>query len=132
MYVTRQGSCGHMFLTIRFAHRKTWQNKYFQHQQACTIFYPMIYFIGKKLDVWFLIWPNFYDFGYVETPVLEYQWVFEKSLGVTSDVVEKEMFTLKTKGGDELALRPENTAPIMRAYLEHGWESLPQPVKVFI
>lgn len=74
---------------------------------------------------------EFYDFGYVETPVLEHQWVFEKSLGVTSDVVEKEMFTLKTKGGDELALRPENTAPIMRAYLEHGWESLPQPVKVF-
>ena len=74
---------------------------------------------------------EFYDFGFVETPILENQAVFEKSLGVASDVVEKEMFTLKTKGGDELALRPENTAPIMRAYLEHGWESLPQPVKAF-
>lgn len=73
----------------------------------------------------------FYDFGYVATPILEYQGVFEKSLGLTSDVVEKEMFTLKTRGGDELALRPEGTAPIMRAYLQHGWESLPQPVKVF-
>ncbi len=74
---------------------------------------------------------EFYDFGYVATPILEHQGVFEKSLGVASDVVEKEMFTLKTKGGDDLALRPENTAPVMRAYLEHGWESLPQPVKVF-
>lgn len=74
---------------------------------------------------------EFYDFGFVETPILELQAIFEKSLGVTSDVVEKEMFTLKTKGGDDLALRPENTAPIMRAYLQHGWESLPQPVKVF-
>ncbi|MEK7609426.1 MAG: histidine--tRNA ligase [Patescibacteria group bacterium] len=74
---------------------------------------------------------EFYDFGYLATPVLEYIGVFEKSLGVSSDVVEKEMFTLKTKGGDDLALRPENTAPVMRAYLEHGWESLPQPVKVF-
>ncbi|MBI2454039.1 MAG: histidine--tRNA ligase [Parcubacteria group bacterium] len=74
---------------------------------------------------------RFYDFGYVETPILEAQGVFEKGLGLASDVVEKEMFTLKTKGGDELALRPEGTAPIMRAYLQHGWESLPQPAKVF-
>ena len=74
---------------------------------------------------------EFYDFGYVATPLLEQQAIFEKSLGVASDVVEKEMFTLKTKGGDDLALRPEGTAPVMRAYLQHGWESLPQPVKVF-
>lgn len=74
---------------------------------------------------------RFYDFGYVETPILEPQGVFEKSLGVASEIVEKEMYTLKTKGGDELVLRPELTAPIMRAYLQHGWESLPQPVKVF-
>ncbi len=74
---------------------------------------------------------EFYDFGYVATPLLEQQGVFEKSLGMTSDMVEKEMFSLKTKGGDDLALRPEGTAPIMRAYLQHGWESLPQPTKVF-
>ncbi|MEK7500749.1 MAG: histidine--tRNA ligase [Patescibacteria group bacterium] len=73
---------------------------------------------------------KFYDFGFVSTPILEFQGIFERSLGETSDIVEKEMFTLKTKGGDELALRPEGTAPIMRAYLEHGWESLPQPVKL--
>ena len=74
---------------------------------------------------------KFYDFGYVETPILEYQGVFEKSLGVASEVVEKEIYGVKTKGGDELVLRPEGTAPIMRAYFQHGWESLPQPVKVF-
>ncbi len=74
---------------------------------------------------------KFYGFGYIETPILEYQGVFEKSLGAASDVVEKEMFSLKTKGGDDLVMRTENTPQIMRAYLEHGWESLPQPVKVF-
>ncbi|MBI4120147.1 MAG: histidine--tRNA ligase [Parcubacteria group bacterium] len=74
---------------------------------------------------------KFYDFGFVSTPILEFQAIFERSLGEASDIVEKEMFALKTKGGDELVLRPEGTAPIMRAYLEHGWESLPQPVKVF-
>ncbi len=74
---------------------------------------------------------KFYDFGYVETPVLEFLGVFEKSLGVASEVVEKEIYCVKTKGGDELVLRPEGTAPIMRAYLEHGWESIPQPVKAF-
>ncbi len=74
---------------------------------------------------------KFYDFGLVETPILEPLGVFERTLGASSDVVEKEMYTLKTKGGDELALRPENTAAIMRAYLQHGWDVLPQPVKVF-
>ena len=74
---------------------------------------------------------KYYDFGFFESPILEPIGVFEKSLGVTSDVVEKEIYTLKTKGGDELVLRPEGTAPIMRAYLQHGWESLPQPMKVF-
>ncbi len=74
---------------------------------------------------------KFYDFGLVETPILESLGVFERTLGVSSDVVEKGMYTLKTKGGDELVLRPENTASIMRAYLQYGWEVLPQPVKVF-
>lgn len=74
---------------------------------------------------------KYYDFGFFESPILEPIGVFEKSLGATSDVIEKEVYTLKTKGGDDLVLRPEGTAPITRAYLQHGWESLPQPVKVF-
>ena len=74
---------------------------------------------------------KFYDFGFIQTPILEPQTIFERTLGLSSDVVEKEMYTLKTKGGDELALRPEGTAPIMRAYIQHGWEAAPQPVKVF-
>ena len=74
---------------------------------------------------------KYYDFGFFESPILEHQGVFEKSLGAASDVVEKEIYTLKTKGGDDLALRTENTPQIMRAYFQHGWESLPQPVKVF-
>lgn len=74
---------------------------------------------------------RFYDFNYLETPILEFGALFDRSLGLASDIVEKEMYTLKTRGGDELALRPEGTAPMVRAYLQHGWESLPQPLKVF-
>ncbi len=74
---------------------------------------------------------QFYDFGFIQTPILEMQGIFERTLGLSSDVVEKEMYTLKTKGGDELALRPEITAPIMRAYIQHGWAAAPQPVKIF-
>src|SRR5258708_6121992 len=63
---------------------------------------------------------EFYNFNKIDTPILEEAVLFERGAGEASDVVEKEMYTLKTKGGDVLALRPENTAPIMRAYLQHS------------
>ena len=61
-------------------------------------------------------------FGYreIRTPHLEQTDLFCRTVGETTDIVEKEMYTLTTKGGDELALRPENTAGVVRAYLEHG------------
>lgn len=61
-------------------------------------------------------------FGYreIRTPHLEATELFKRTVGETTDIVEKEMYTLTTKGGDELALRPENTAGVVRAYLEHG------------
>ncbi len=62
---------------------------------------------------------HFYNFGRIETPVLEQAELFHKGVGNATDVVDKEMYTLKTKGGDYLALRPEGTAPIVRAYVEH-------------
>jgi histidyl-tRNA synthetase len=70
----------------------------------------------------------YYGFNPIETPVLEKEELFTSGLGETTDVIQKEMYSLKTKGGDHLALRPEGTAPIMRSYLEHGMQSLPQPV----
>jgi len=74
---------------------------------------------------------NFYNFSRIDTPILEPVEIFERGTGMTTDIVEKEMFTLRTKGGDRLALRPENTPGIVRAYLEHGLSHLPQPLKLY-
>jgi len=74
---------------------------------------------------------DFYAFQRINTPILEDQDLFIRSVGESTDIVEKEMFTLKTKGKDLLVLRPEGTAPVFRAYLENGMQSLPQPVKLW-
>lgn len=74
---------------------------------------------------------RFYNFLLIETPALEQAELFERSVGAGTDIVEKEMFILKTKGGDRLVLRPEGTAPIVRAYLEHGLSHSPQPLKLW-
>ncbi len=73
----------------------------------------------------------YYGFKPIETPILEHEEIFTSSVGVGTDIVDKEMYTLKTKGGDHLALRPERTAPLMRAYIEHGMHTLPQPVMFY-
>lgn len=74
---------------------------------------------------------DFYNFGKIETPILEMVDLFTKSVGAATDIVEKQMFTLRTKSGDYLVLRPEGTAPIARAYIEHGMSRLPQPLKLY-
>ena len=74
------------------------------------------------------------SFGYqrIETPIAEASGLFERSLGGTSDVVSKELFFVRDRTGKEkLVLRPEGTAAIVRAYLEHGMHTLPQPVKLW-
>lgn len=71
---------------------------------------------------------NYYGFMHITTPHLEKTELFSASLGNTSDIVEKQMYTLKTRGGDKLVLRPEGTAPIMRSYIENGIHAWPQPV----
>jgi len=73
----------------------------------------------------------YYGFQPLETPILESEGLFYHSLGPHTDIIEKELYTLRTKGGDRLALRPEGTAPIMRAYFEHGWQNQPQPVMFY-
>ena len=74
---------------------------------------------------------NSYTFDKIETPILEMAEVFQKAVGDDTDIVGKEMYTFRTKGGDMVCLRPEGTAPVMRSYLEHGMHNLPQPVKLW-
>ena len=74
---------------------------------------------------------DFYGFGKIDTPMLEDADLFSRGVGESTDIVKKEMFTLKTKGGDSLALRPEWTTPIARAYIEHGMHNRPQPLKLW-
>src|SRR5438105_5891099 len=71
--------------------------------------------------------------GYSEirTPTFEETGVFQRGVGATTDIVEKEMYTFLDKGGDSMTLRPEGTAGIVRAYLQRGMASRPQPVKLF-
>src|SRR4051812_29854931 len=70
-----------------------------------------------------------YGFGRVETPVFEATAVFSRSLGESTDVVSKEMYTFEDRGGDSLTLRPEFTAGIARAFLTEGWQQY-APLKV--
>jgi histidyl-tRNA synthetase len=72
-----------------------------------------------------------YGFSPIETPILEHEETFTSAVGVGTDIIDKEMYTLKTKGGDHLAMRPEHTAGLMRAYIEHGMQSLPQPILLY-
>ena len=72
-----------------------------------------------------------YGYQYIELPVIEDRDLFVRSVGTGTDIVDKEMYTLKTQGGDMLALRPEFTAGIVRAYMQNGMQNLPQPVKLW-
>jgi len=74
---------------------------------------------------------DFYGFKRIETPILEREELFTKGIGQTTEIVEKQMFVFKIKGGDVFALRPEGTAPIARAFIENGMDSLPKPVKLW-
>ena len=72
-----------------------------------------------------------YNYTEVRMPVFEEAEVFVRSSGEASDIVRKEMFAFQDKGGRDLALRPEGTAGVVRAYIEHGLYKQAQPVKMF-
>ncbi len=72
-----------------------------------------------------------YNFGRITTPVMEQADLFVRGVGESTDIVEKEMYIVRTKGGDKLALRPEITAPAVRSYIQHGMHKLPQPVRLY-
>lgn len=70
-------------------------------------------------------------YGELRTPTFEETAVFQRGVGEATDIVEKEMYTFNDKGGGSMTLRPEATAGLVRAYLQHGMSSRPQPVKLF-
>lgn len=74
---------------------------------------------------------DFYGFQRIQTPILEQTELFEKGTGLATDIVEKEMYSFRTKGGDSLTLRPEWTPGIVRAYSQHGLSAWPKPVKLW-
>jgi histidyl-tRNA synthetase len=67
----------------------------------------------------------------IETPTFEATELFARGVGEATDIVQKEMYTFPSAGGESLTLRPEGTAPVCRAYMEHGMHKQPQPVKLW-
>ena len=74
---------------------------------------------------------NFYGFSKITTPILEEEELFVKGTGQDTEIVEKQMYSFRTKGGKRVVLRPEFTPSIVRAYIQNGMESLPKPVKLW-
>jgi histidyl-tRNA synthetase len=70
-------------------------------------------------------------YGRIETPTFESTALFTRGVGASTDVVQKEMYTFTDSDGDSFALRPEGTAPVCRAYVQHGMHKLPQPVRLW-
>ncbi len=72
-----------------------------------------------------------YGYKRIDTPIFEDTSLFIRTVGEGTDIVDKEMYTFRDKGDTSLTLRPEGTAPVCRAYIQHGMHNLPQPVKLF-
>ena len=72
-----------------------------------------------------------FGYGRIDTPLFEDARLFVRGIGEATDIVEKETYTFEDRGGDLVTLRPEGTAPVCRAYLEHGMHNLPQPVRIY-
>jgi len=72
-----------------------------------------------------------YGYERIDAPAFEDTRLFSRSVGEGTDIVEKEMYTFADRGRNKITLRPEGTAPVCRAYLEHGLHNLPQPVKLY-
>jgi histidyl-tRNA synthetase len=72
-----------------------------------------------------------YGYQRIDSPTFEETGLFTRSVGQGTDIVEKEMYTFTDKGDKQITLRPEGTASVCRAYLEHGMNNLPQPVKLY-
>jgi len=73
------------------------------------------------------------QFGYqrIDVPIFEETSLYVRGVGEGTDIVDKEMYSFQDKGGRDITLRPEFTAGLVRAYLQHGFKTLPQPVKLY-
>jgi histidyl-tRNA synthetase len=86
---------------------------------------------------WFWVENNFREvaqaagFERIILPTFETTELFKRSVGEFTDIVSKEMYTFKDKSDNSLTLRPEGTAGVARAYIEHGMQTLPQPVQLY-
>ncbi|MEE1185957.1 MAG: histidine--tRNA ligase [Acutalibacteraceae bacterium] len=87
--------------------------------------YQLRFVENKLLEI-----AELYGFNELRTPVFEHTELFNRSVGDTTDVVQKEMYTFNDNGGRSISLRPEGTAGAARAFLEHGMHNLPLPQKV--
>ena len=72
-----------------------------------------------------------YQYREIRTPILETTAIFSRTAGETSDIVSKEMYTFEDRDGDPITLRPEGTAPVIRAYLQHGFVATQSLTKLF-
>lgn len=72
-----------------------------------------------------------FGFGRIETPIVENTDLFKRGVGQVTDIVEKEMFSFETQGGDKVSLRPEGTAGVVRSYIENGMSRWTQPVRLY-
>ena len=71
-----------------------------------------------------------YGYGRIDTPVFEDSRLFVRTIGAGTDIVDKETYSFEDRSGQGMTLRPEGTAPVCRAYVEHGMHNLPQPVRL--
>ena len=72
-----------------------------------------------------------FGYGRIDSPMFEDAGLFVRGVGEGTDIVEKEMYVFADRGGDQLTLRAEGTAPVCRAYLQHGMSNRPQPVRMY-
>ena len=74
---------------------------------------------------------NNFNYNQIRLPVFEHTELFQRGVGDTTDIVQKEMYTFEDKGGRSITLRPEGTAGVVRSYIEHGMSSRTSPVKLY-
>jgi histidyl-tRNA synthetase len=93
--------------------------------------------LPEDQDYWFFLEntiteiTRLYGYGRIETPEFEDSGLYTRSTGEYTDIVQKEMYTFEDRGGNNLSLRPEGTPSVCRAYIQHGLQNKPQPVKMY-
>ena len=103
----------------------------FQSVKGMHDILPQDQLVWEKIRQAFKSVVEHYNFSRIDTPLLEKAELFTKGVGQGTDIVEKQMFMFETLGKELLALRPENTASVARAYIEHGLSHLGQPLRLY-